>query len=96
VPSAASVTVVLDGQRREISLTAADESILEAAREAGLDLPFSCKSGVCATCRARVLEGEVHMARNFALMKSDLEAGIVLTCQSRPLTPRVVISFDER
>ena len=92
----ASVTVIVDGKRREIELKDSTSSILDAARAAGLDLPFSCKSGVCATCRARVLEGKVKMTRNFALLKSDLAAGIVLSCQAHPLTPRVVISFDER
>ena len=92
----ATVIVVIDGVQREIQLHDAEQSILDAARAAGLELPFSCKSGVCATCRARVLEGEVHMRRNFALLKSDLRAGIVLACQARPLTPRVVLSFDDR
>lgn len=96
VAAHATVTVILDGQRREIELADAEISILEAARAAGLDVPFSCKSGVCATCRARVLEGRVSMTRNFALMQSDLDAGIVLSCQAHPLTPKVVISFDER
>jgi ring-1,2-phenylacetyl-CoA epoxidase subunit PaaE len=96
VKSEATVTLIVDGARRELHLTDDTLSILDAARAAGLDLPFSCKSGVCATCRARVLEGEVHMARNFGLLKSDLAAGIVLTCQARPVTARVVLSFDER
>ncbi len=95
-PHSALVTVIVDGVRRDIELNDSTASILDAARAAGLDLPFSCKSGVCATCRARVLEGEVTMTRNFALLKSDLAAGIVLSCQAHPVTPRVVISFDER
>jgi len=94
--TAASVIVIVDGTRRELRLNDSTASILDAARAAGLDLPFSCKSGVCATCRARVLEGEVQMARNFGLLKSDVLAGIVLTCQARPVTERVVLSFDER
>ncbi|MGD9603308.1 MAG: 1,2-phenylacetyl-CoA epoxidase subunit PaaE [Gammaproteobacteria bacterium] len=95
-PAGARVTVIVDGVRREIGFAHSTDSILDAARAAGLDLPFSCKSGVCATCRARVLEGEVRMTRNFALMQTDLDAGIVLSCQAHPVTPRVVISFDER
>ena len=94
--SDAKVEVIIDGVRREISIHESHASILDAARAAGLDLPFSCKSGVCATCRARVLEGKVHMTRNFALLKADLEAGVVLSCQARPLTDRVVLSFDDR
>ncbi len=95
-PHSALITVIVDSARRDIELKDSTVSILDAARAAGLDLPFSCKSGVCATCRARVLEGEVTMTRNFALLKSDLAAGIVLSCQAHPVTSRVVISFDER
>ena len=73
-----------------------DESILAAAGRAGLDVPYSCRSGVCATCRAKLLEGRVRMDRNFALEQADLDDGFVLTCQAHPLTERVVISFDER
>jgi ring-1,2-phenylacetyl-CoA epoxidase subunit PaaE len=73
-----------------------DESILAAASRAGMDVPFSCKSGVCATCRAKLLQGQVRMDRNFALEKADLEAGFILTCQAHPLTDTVVVSFDHR
>ena len=68
----------------------------ELARAAGLDLPFSCKSGVCSTCRARLQKGTVSMTRNFALMASDLAAGFILTCQAHPTSPDVTISFDDR
>ena len=61
-----------------------------------MDVPFSCKSGVCATCRAKLLDGRVRMDRNFALDAADLAAGFILTCQAHPLTERVVLSFDER
>ena len=71
-------------------------NILDAAAAAGLEVPFSCKSGVCCTCRAKLLEGEVRMERNFALDKHEVAAGFVLTCQAHPLTERVVLSFDER
>ena len=92
----AKIVIVRDGLTREIGFLPTDESILAAASRAGLDVPYSCKSGVCATCRAKLVEGRVRMDRNFALEKSDLEAGFVLTCQSHPLTDRVVVSFDER
>lgn len=95
-PEGARVAVILDGVQRELTLTDPSLSILDAARDAGMDLPFSCRTGVCATCRARVLEGQVKMSRNFALLPSDLRAGIVLTCQAHPLSKRVVISFDAR
>ena len=92
----ARVTLVRDGVAREIDFHSAQGNILDAAAQAGIEVPFSCKSGVCCTCRARLLEGEVRMARNFALEKHEVAAGFVLTCQSHPLTERVVLSFDER
>jgi ring-1,2-phenylacetyl-CoA epoxidase subunit PaaE len=92
----ARIVVIRDGLQREIPFGAKDPSILDAAANAGLDVPFSCKSGVCSTCRAKVLEGEVRMDRNFSLEKHEVAAGFVLTCQSHPLTERVVVSFDER
>jgi ring-1,2-phenylacetyl-CoA epoxidase subunit PaaE len=92
----ATVTVLRDGLARDVPYQLQDESILAAAARAGLDVPYSCKSGVCATCRAKLKEGRVRMDRNFALEKADLDAGFVLTCQAHPLTPRVVVSFDER
>ena len=92
----ALVTVVRDGLAREVVFGQGDPNILDAAARAGMDVPYSCKSGVCATCRAKVLEGRVRMDRNFALEQADLDAGFVLTCQAHPLTERVVVSFDER
>jgi ring-1,2-phenylacetyl-CoA epoxidase subunit PaaE len=92
----ARIEIIRDGVMREVGFTAADESILAAAARTGMDLPFSCKSGVCATCRAKVVHGQVRMDRNFALEKEDLAAGFVLTCQAHPLTERVRVSFDER
>ncbi len=92
----ARVTIIRDGLKREISFTKDQPSILDAASAAGLEVPFSCTSGVCGTCRAKLIEGEVRMERNFALDKNDLANGFVLTCQAHPLTPRVVLSFDER
>lgn len=92
----ARITVIRDGVTREVDFTAGTPSVLEAAALAGLDVPFSCKSGVCATCRAKLLEGRVRMDRNFALDPNDLAAGFILTCQSHPLTERVTVSYDER
>ena len=94
--AAARVLVIRDGVRREIAFQAGQASVLDAAEAAGLDLPYSCRSGVCCTCRARVLEGEVRMQRNFALEADELAAGFVLSCQAVPVTERVVLSFDER
>jgi ring-1,2-phenylacetyl-CoA epoxidase subunit PaaE len=92
----ATITIVRDGLSRDVAFEPSDESILAAAGRAGLDVPYSCRSGVCATCRARVLRGQVRMDRNFALEKADLDAGFVLTCQAHPLSAEVVVSFDER
>ena len=92
----ARISVQRDGLTREVAFEPSDESILAAASRAGMDVPYSCKSGVCATCRAKLLEGQVRMDRNFALEKADLEAGFILTCQAHPLTERVVVSFDHR
>jgi ring-1,2-phenylacetyl-CoA epoxidase subunit PaaE len=92
----ARITIVRDGLQREITFTEGQPSILDAASAAGLEVPFSCTSGVCGTCRAKLVEGEVRMERNFALDKNEVAAGFVLTCQAHPLTERVVLSFDER
>ena len=92
----ARIVIVRDGLRREVPFTRGQPSILDAASAAGLEVPYSCTSGVCGTCRARLIEGEVRMERNFALDKQEVANGFVLTCQSHPLTERVVLSFDER
>ena len=92
----ARIAIVRDGLRREFSFSKDQASILDAASAAGLEVPFSCTSGVCGTCRAKCMEGEVRMERNFALDKTEVAAGFVLTCQCRPLTDHVVLSFDER
>jgi ring-1,2-phenylacetyl-CoA epoxidase subunit PaaE len=92
----ARVTVILDGGRREVEFRRDDASLLEAALREGLDLPYSCKGGMCCTCRAKVLEGKVRMDKNYSLEQRDLDAGFVLACQAHPLTERVVLSYDER
>jgi ring-1,2-phenylacetyl-CoA epoxidase subunit PaaE len=92
----ATIVVVADGLRREMAFNATDPSILDVALRAGMDLPYSCKGGVCCTCRAKVVEGKVRMDKNYTLEQPDVDAGYVLTCQAHPLTERVVISFDER
>ncbi len=92
----AVITVVRDGLTREIEYLNDDPSILDAAARAGMDVPYSCKSGVCGTCRAKLMEGQVRMDRNFALEKGEVESGFVLTCQAHPLTDKVCVSFDER
>ncbi len=90
-----ALTVVLDGKHHEIAVSA-DEHLLDAALEAGLDLPYACKGGVCCTCRAKLLEGEVSMDKNFTLEADEMAQGFVLSCQARALSTRVSLSFDER
>jgi len=92
----ARVVIIRDGLRREIEFRKDQPSILDCASAAGLEVPFSCTSGVCGTCRAKLIEGQVRMERNFALDKAEVAGGFVLTCQAHPLTDRVVLSFDER
>ena len=91
----AQVAVVLDGMRTEFAMDYDGDSLLDAALGHGADLPFSCKGGVCCTCRAMLKEGEVDMAENYALEPHELEAGFILACQARPVTKRVVIDYDQ-
>ncbi len=94
--SDAKVVIIRDGFAREIDFRKDQPSILDAASAAGMEVPFSCTSGVCGTCRAKLVEGTVRMERNFALDKAEVAAGYVLTCQSHPTSDKVVLSFDER
>ena len=90
------VTVIRDGVTHQLDYRETDNNLLEAAAAAGLDVPYSCRSGVCGTCRAHLDAGQVRMTRNYALEKRDLEAGFILTCQAHPTTAEVQISFDHR
>jgi ring-1,2-phenylacetyl-CoA epoxidase subunit PaaE len=93
-PPLAVATVISEGVASEIPI-AADETIIDAAIRAGRNLPYSCRGGMCCTCRARLVEGQVAMDVNYSLAPWELAAGFVLTCQSRPLTARVVVDFDQ-
>lgn len=88
------VMVRATGREVAFALTADGENILDGAMHAGLDLPFSCKGGVCATCKAKVVEGQVDMDLDHALSAEELEQGYVLTCQAHPISDRVVVDFD--
>lgn len=90
----ASITVIQDGAQFDFELPSDGSTLLDAAMRAGADLPFSCKGGVCSTCKARILEGKVEMELNYGLEPDEVEAGYVLTCQAHPVTRRVVVSFD--
>ncbi len=89
------LTVILDGRSIETRMTP-ETSILDAALRVRPEMPFSCKGGMCATCKGRIEEGEVAMAKNYALVESEVDAGFVLTCQAHPVTDRVTVRFDHR
>jgi ring-1,2-phenylacetyl-CoA epoxidase subunit PaaE len=91
--AAAEVKVILDGRETTVPVPA-DTAILDAAQKVRSDLPFACKGGVCGTCRALVVDGEVEMRRNYALEPREVEAGFVLTCQATPTTTGVTVDFD--
>ena len=90
----AAVTVIQDGMQFDFTLLSDGSTLLDAAMRAGADLPFSCKGGVCSTCKARVLEGEVAMEVCYGLEPDEIAAGYVLTCQSHPKSATLVVSFD--
>ncbi|MEQ3553039.1 1,2-phenylacetyl-CoA epoxidase subunit PaaE [Pseudonocardia nematodicida] len=87
------VTVILDGRATTLTLPR-DEVVLDAAQKVRRDLPFACKGGVCGTCRAKVVDGEMEMRRNFALEDDEVAAGFVLTCQARPVSDRATVDYD--
>ncbi len=88
------ISVKQDGTSFEFDLGFEGDSILEAALKQGADLPFACKGGVCCTCKAKLIEGEVEMELNYGLEPDEIEQGFILTCQSHPITEKVMIDFD--
>jgi ring-1,2-phenylacetyl-CoA epoxidase subunit PaaE len=89
------VTVIQDGRRRTFGLEKNSDPILEAALKQGIELPYACKGGICATCRAKLVEGEVDMDSSFALEDYEVARGFVLSCQSYPVTDKVTLDFDQ-
>jgi len=89
-----TMMVTLDGRKRRVAFDAAAGNILDSARASGLPAPFACKAGVCATCRARVVSGEVEMAARYGLTDEEVAAGYVLTCQSVPKGDGVELDYD--
>lgn len=89
------VTIILDGEETHFKLPASSQPILDAALDAGADVPYACKGAVCCTCRAKVLEGSVEMEMNYALEDDEVEDGYILTCQSHPTSEKVVVSYDD-
>jgi ring-1,2-phenylacetyl-CoA epoxidase subunit PaaE len=88
------VTVIMDGSHTSFTMDKDKESVLDAGLRAGIDMRYSCKGGVCSTCRCKVLEGQVEMDVNYALEDYEVARGFVLSCQSFPVTDKVVIDFD--
>lgn len=88
------ITVKLDGRSFDFDLGFDNDSILDAALQQGADLPFACKGGVCCTCKAKLIEGQVEMDVNWGLEHEEIEQGFILTCQSHPITEKVVVDFD--
>jgi ring-1,2-phenylacetyl-CoA epoxidase subunit PaaE len=88
-------TLIIDGRGRTIEIQKGTHTILEAGLAEGIELPYACKGGVCSTCRALVSEGEVEMDANFALEDYEVARGYILTCQSYPVSDKVVVDYDQ-
>ena len=93
--SMTNVTVIMDGHKKTFEMAREGQSIVDAAAENGVELPYSCKGGVCATCRTHLREGEVRMEANYGLEPWELERGFVLACQSRPLGGEILLDYDK-
>lgn len=89
------VTLKIDGRSFEFKLAYDGQTILEAGLDQGADLPFACKGGVCCTCKAKLIEGEVEMEANYGLEKSEIKDGFILTCQSHPRSKKVAVDYDQ-
>jgi ring-1,2-phenylacetyl-CoA epoxidase subunit PaaE len=96
ISGVSKVSIRLDGVQFEMNLPYQGDSILDAALKHGADLPYACKGGVCSTCRAKLIDGEVDMEVNYALEPDEIEKGYILTCQSHPKSEKVVVDFDAR
>ena len=89
-----NVKIILDGDEIDLNLHSG-QTILDAAHEAGADLPFACKGGVCCTCKAKIIEGSARMTVNYGLEPDEIKAGYTLTCQAHPTSEKIVVSFDD-
>lgn len=92
----AQISVVMDGRRREFAMLETDATVLDAAERIGMELPYSCRAGVCSTCRAKVTRGKASMAINYSLEPWEVEEGFVLCCQARPEGDDLELTYDER
>lgn len=93
--AARRITLIMDGHRQSFDMTSTDDNIVDAAAAHGIELPYSCKGGVCATCRTFLREGQVRMRTNFALEPWEIDKGFVLACQSEPLSDSVTLDYDQ-
>ena len=93
--SAATVTIIMDGHRKQFEMAPDADNLVDAAALGGIELPYSCKGGVCATCRCHVRTGEVVMDTNYGLEPWEVEAGFALACQSRPVTDELTLDYDK-
>ena len=91
----AEVTVVMDGHKQSFEMPRDGTNLVDAAAEHGLELPYSCKGGVCATCRCHVKSGSVEMGTNYGLEPWEVEDGFVLACQSSPTSDSVTLDYDK-
>ena len=91
----AQITVIMDGHKQSFEMERDDLNIVDAAADHGIELPYSCKGGVCATCRCQVRTGEVTMAANYGLEPWEVEKGFVLACQSRPVSNDITLDYDK-
>ncbi len=91
----AAVTVIMDGHKKSFDMPHQGANIVDAAAEHGVELPYSCKGGVCATCRTHLREGEVRMEANYGLEPWEIEKGYVLACQSRPVSDKILLDYDK-
>ncbi|HEY0942886.1 MAG TPA: 1,2-phenylacetyl-CoA epoxidase subunit PaaE [Steroidobacter sp.] len=92
----AKVTITMDGRQRTFAMLDDDATILDAGERVGMELPYSCRAGVCSTCRAKVVRGSAEMEVNYALEPWEVEAGFVLCCQARPTSAEIELTYDER
>lgn len=94
---ASNITIKLDGRSFDFTIPLnSDTAILDAALQQGADLPYACKGGMCCTCKAKLLEGEVEMDVHWGLEHDEIEKGYILTCQSHPKTEKIVVDFDTK
>jgi ring-1,2-phenylacetyl-CoA epoxidase subunit PaaE len=88
------VTIRIDGHEADFQIGYQGQAVLDVAMQGGLDIPYSCKGGVCSTCRALVVEGKVHMDIQYGLEPDEVDAGYVLTCQAHPRSERLILDYD--